>query len=590
MRCRSFRRSGSARRRRAPGAVDDVHHTLDDLVPETARLRRAGVPRARRDRRHPPGRRVHHRPGHPRLHALPPRGHGRRRGRELNGGGEPVALADPRVDGLPQIPVLAPAGLLPLGRRHEARELPSHVDAGRLAEPKPRHELVHTVDPEGERHLVEVDVAGPHDRQIQVDPAVPSPLPVPEDVAHPRQGEGATAVGGSGRQPDVVEEARQRHEGLHRRPRRVLPAQGPVVEGPLPGALQGPVARRVDPVDERIGVEARPAHEGPDRAGVGLDGHHRPVLLPQGLLGRELQGHVHVQVHVLARNRRAVREHPQEAPRRVGLDLLVAHPPVQGLLVRLLHPGLADVGGAGVIGTVQRLQLLLVDSPHVAHHVRRRDPEGIVPGEAGLHVDAGEAVAVHGEPGHLLLAQVEAQRHALEAPPALEERAEAGELPGPDLDHLPEVRERALHVRHRLRGHLDAEGQLVVGQQHAVPVVDLSARRRHRHQLDPVVLGQRGEVVVADDLEIVQPPDQGPDQQEHADEGEHEPVRHQQGFLHPVPHSAVQTHGSGRPEPRRPDSGGARRAGRRTARARGACWSPPGPRSPAPRSACPGSR
>ena len=237
---------------------------------------------------------------------------------------------------------------------------------------------------------------------------MPSPLPVPEDVAYPRKAEGAAAVGGPGRQPDVVEEPRQRHEGLHRRARRVLPAQGPVVQGPLPGALQGPVARHVDAVDEGIGVEARPADQGPDRAGVRLDRHHRPVLRPQGLLGGELQGHVHVQINVLARHRRAVREHAQETPCRVGLDLLVAHPPVQGLFVRLLDPGLADVGGAGVIGAVQRLQLLLVDPAHVTHHVRRRDPEGIVPGEPGLHVKAGEAMAVHGEPGHLLLAQVEA--------------------------------------------------------------------------------------------------------------------------------------------------------------------------------------
>ena len=172
--------------------------------------------------------------------------------------------------------------------------------------------------------------------------------------------------------------------------------------------------------------------------------------------------------------------------------------PCSSLLVALLQPGLADVVGAAVVGVdaqlLEPLLVALVDAADVADHVRGELAVRVLAEQARLDVDAGEAVAVGGEPRHLLVGEARADRQALgvarlDAAACLKRRAVARL----DVDHLAELVDGASPGRCTLRGEdLQRVGRVVARQHDAVAVEDQPAVGHDRHDRDAVVLGLGG--------------------------------------------------------------------------------------------------
>jgi hypothetical protein len=92
---------------------------------------------------------------------------------------------------------------------------------------------------------------------------------------------------------------------------------------------------------------------------------------------------------------------------------------VQVALVALLEAGLADVVGAPVVGGVvallDALEVAVVDAADVADHVGGEAAHRIVAEQARLQLDAGKAVALGDEAGHLFVGEPVADRQGLEA-------------------------------------------------------------------------------------------------------------------------------------------------------------------------------
>jgi len=163
---------------------------------------------------------------------------------------------------------------------------------------------------------------------------------------------------------------------------------------------------------------------------------------------------------------------------------------------------MAHVRGALVAGLVQLLQVVGVDPPHVAHHVGEQFALRVVAGEVGHHVHAGKTPAVHRETVDLVLGEVQLQRHAVEAAALLDLLEETVDVVLAQRHHHAQLRQHRLHVLDLLGYHLEPERGHVVGQQHAVAIVDEAARRRQHARLDPVVHRAGDELVVPRHLQV----------------------------------------------------------------------------------------
>ena len=98
-----------------------------------------------------------------------------------------LPLPDADRDGFAGVPLLAGAGLLPLGRRHDAGDLVRQVDAGLHAEAEQRRPLVDPIDPQHVADRVEEHVARLLDGVAQVDGAVAALAPALEVAAVERR-------------------------------------------------------------------------------------------------------------------------------------------------------------------------------------------------------------------------------------------------------------------------------------------------------------------------------------------------------------------------------------------------------------------
>ena len=199
-----------------------------------------------------------------------------------------------------------------------------------------------------------------------------------------------------------------------------MPLSARLLSGRSGELLSSSQLRRVDAVDEQVGIEAGLGDEGEHAAGRGLDRHQRAAAVAERLLGDFLQPDVERERQVVAGGGRGARERAHAAAAGVDLDLLEAGDAVQLALVALLEAGLADVVGALVVRgqalvVLDALHVLVVDAADVADHVRGELAVRVLAEQARLDVDAGEAVAVGGEARDLLVGEAGADRQAVGA-------------------------------------------------------------------------------------------------------------------------------------------------------------------------------
>ena len=368
--------------------------------------------------------------------------------------------------------------------------------------PKPKLDQVpvHPVDPQCERELVEVHVAGLDDGVVQPDPAVSLLLPVTVPVLAAGQRKPAGAPGFPPCVADPAFKPREPHERLDGRPGRILSIDRPIEERAVGGALQSTIGFGIDSTGEQVGIDSRAARHREHRTGHGVEGDDRPVLITEGRLGRALQSRVHGQVQVPAGNRIVTFQHPEDSSLGIGLDPLVSGLAVQPVFEGRLDTRLADVGRPSIIGLVDTIEIVLVDAADIADEMAAERSERVAPGQARNDVDSGESVPVDCEPGNLTIFQTQTERDLLEMALAGERDEERLFVLIANLDDLAQIRDQGVDVLDHLGHDLEAVGGQVLRQDLAAAIEDEPSRRRNRDDLHPIVFGQRSEVLKLDDL------------------------------------------------------------------------------------------
>ena len=131
------------------------------------------------------------------------------------------------------------------------------------------------------------------------------------------------------------------------------------------------------------------AGQSEDFAIARIKGDNRSVVAFQHLFRHRLQTDVDAQINVLTGGRRGTAQYPQRSAFRVGFDLLPASAPAQHIFVRGLHADLADVGAAAVLAGIKPAQLVFINPPDIADHMRATGSQRIATGQVGLDVYAG---------------------------------------------------------------------------------------------------------------------------------------------------------------------------------------------------------
>ena len=133
---------------------------------------------------------------------------------------------------------------------------------------------------------------------------------------------------------------------------------------------------------------------------------------------------------------------------------------------------------------------------------------------------------VHGKARHLQLVQAIAQGHALKASFLPEHAAKTLGVLRRYVDDVGELGQQLVHVVDILGNDFEREGRSVLRQRDTVAIVDEPARRRERHNLDAVVLGQRAEMLVLDHLQLHHAQHQNSREQQNTDAGGHHTTAH----------------------------------------------------------------
>jgi len=140
--------------------------------------------------------------------------------------------------------------------------------------------------------------------------------------------------------------------------------------------------------------------------------------------------------------------------------------------------------------------------PHVADGVREQLALRVVTHELRIDHDTGQAVAVHRQPGPLLLGEAETQGHGLVGAALVEAAAKRFQVVLVHGDEFAQGAERPLEVRHAFAHEGQDMARLVGRQQRAVAIVDEAALGRQRLQLDPVAFRLRAVGLVTGDLQV----------------------------------------------------------------------------------------
>ena len=152
--------------------------------------------------------------------------------------------------------------------------------------------------------------------------------------------------------------------------------------------------------------------------------------------------------------------------------------------------------------------------------------------ELRFHIDTRQQKLIHRDLGDLVLVQLihqgdrfEGMAYTLQVLVELLTRFIA------QLQHLDHLIEHLRGITGALAGQGQIETGSVIGQYHAIAVVDHPALRRDRQHVHPVVFGYRGVVGELDDLQEVQTPYQGNAQGQHQQRAGDQPTVDQALFL-----------------------------------------------------------
>ena len=118
------------------------------------------------------------------------------------------------------------------------------------------------------------------------------------------------------------------------------------------------------------------------------------------------------------------------------------------------------------------------------------------------HINAGEAVQVNRNPGHFLIAQIEHQRHTLEATLLFQPGTKLADVTLIQRHDHGQLFYQCLQVLHLFRHNLQAERWTVICQQYSVMAEDQSTGRGNRHDLDPVGLREGAVMVMQYNLQV----------------------------------------------------------------------------------------
>jgi hypothetical protein len=120
-----------------------------------------------------------------------------------------------------------------------------------------------------------------------------------------------------------------------------------------------------------------------------------------------------------------------------------------------------------------------------------------------VHYHPRQAVAVHRQPGPLLLSQAESQGHSFIGPPAPEFLVEFLQVTVGNRHQGLQLFQRLVQVRHALTHHRQDVTGTVIRQQHAIAIEDKTAIGRQGLQLHPVTLRLGAVGLVLGDLQAV---------------------------------------------------------------------------------------
>ena len=179
---------------------------------------------------------------------------------------------------------------------------------------------------------------------------------------------------------------------------------------------------------KEIEIETRGARHRQHESRGGFDGDHRPFMPFEHLLRRFLQTDIDGEEEILPRYRIPPFQDLQSASPHIRLDMLVAHPPAQQILVRSLEPDLADPRLTTIGVDVDPPEIAIVDPTDIADHMRPHRTEGIVPSQPRAHVDPREKMTIDLETRPFPIFEPKAQRHALGAPRTLHGQMECTQI------------------------------------------------------------------------------------------------------------------------------------------------------------------
>ena len=194
----------------------------------------------------------------------------------------------------------------------------------------------------------------------------------------------------------------------------------------------------------------------------------------------------------------------------IDLDLDGAGAAAQLVLERALHALLAEAQRGELQHRIVAAGEILVGDPAgIADDVAHQLAFGIVAGLAEVDEHAGQVGRVEFQPRHLLPAEIFAHHDRLGVAAAPELAQQARLLGLAQIEDLVEALDQHLDAAAAVGGGHGAEIVAVDGQRLARAVEDQAARRRQQPEIDAVFLGQRGEALGLDDLELVEPAGQG---------------------------------------------------------------------------------
>ncbi|CAM8526374.1 hypothetical protein KLQUCP357M_22120 [Klebsiella quasipneumoniae subsp. similipneumoniae] len=452
----------------------------------------------------------------------------------LDGGGDPVSLADTDGDGIPLVPGLFMHSLFPLPAGQHPAILLIEIDAGGLAVAEFAQPLMDPVDAHLEGNLVEKGVRRLFNGFGHVEHAVAGFQPVAVATLRARQGPRRRPEEGGVRRDHTGGERRQRHIGLHRRGRGIQPLGDAVDQRPVRVIQQRFIGLIADTFDERVRIIAGAGDHRQHPAIPGIDHHHRRALPLQYRLNILLQVQVKGQVEVFPGHRRYFFQQTHHPAVVVHFHLLVASGAVERFFVITLDPLLADI----VVGSIvllfaifrQPLQVAVVDFRHIAHHVRQLCAVGVFTLLIALHRHPGETEFVDREAGHLHVAEVGFEGNRFIAAAVVHIVAEAGDVVRRQVDNRRQGLQQRGHIGNFARDHLQAIQGNILHQRYAVAIEYQPAAGGDGQHFNIVLVGTGLVEIVLLHLQMVEVENQHAKADHHQQKGDCGPADKQHLF------------------------------------------------------------